>query len=95
MSIQLFTIILPRKNEAVADRIRDQYSEYFEVSDTLFLVATDSLTNIIAEAIGVKGENRIEDSSAVIFKLNGAYSGYAARSLWEWLEKVEDDIGQG
>ena len=95
MSIQLFAIVLPRKNEEVVDRIRDQYSEYYEVSDTFFIVATDSLTNIIAEAIGIKGENRIEGSSAVIFKLNGAYSGYATRSLWEWLEKVEDDIGQG
>ena len=91
MNTQIFAIVLPKTNQEVIKRIKDNYPDrYYEVSDTFFLISTDSLTNSIAEAIGIKGEKRIEKASGIVFKLNGAYSGWASRSLWEWLEKIEN-----
>ena len=51
---------------------------------------TRELTQEVAVRAGIKGEDRIEDASGVVFRLNGAYAGFAARSLWEWLGQAEE-----
>ena len=85
----LFVIVLEKPNSEVANLIKERYSECYEFSDTVFLISQDSLTETIAQEVKIKGDDRIEAATGTVFKLNGAYAGYASRSLWEWLEKAE------
>lgn len=61
-----------------------------EITDTSYLVQTKELTQEVAIRAGIKGEDRVEDTFGVVFRLNGAYAGFAARSLWEWLGQAEE-----
>ncbi len=54
-----------------------------------FLVSTDVIAETIAINVGIKGDDRIEDANGVVFRLKASYSGYAARSLWDWLAQAE------
>ena len=89
----LFVVVLDEPNDEVAGLIKEKYSECYEFSDTVFLVSQDSLAETIAQEIKIKGENRLQTAIGAVFKLNGAYAGYASRSLWEWLEKMEKSSG--
>lgn len=72
----------------------ETYKAVHKFTDTFYLVCTEDtvVTADIAEAVGLKGDDRIDESSGVVFKMNSAYSGYTQRSLWEWLESVADKV---
>lgn len=93
MPKKLFAIVLNEPNNEVAKRITTAYSKLFKYTDTCYLVAFDEavITEDIAEEVGLKGEDRIEDASGVVFKLNSAYSGYTKKTLWEWLNSIEEE----
>ena len=54
---------------------------------TCILVSADVLTEDIAEAAGIKGDDRDTAATGAVFRING-YGGYTNRSLWEWIGKV-------
>ena len=82
-------ILLTEPNADVAARIEEKYPGHHQVADNCYLVQSKEITQDIALNVGIKGEDRVEDVTGVVFKLNGAYSGYAARALWEWLGEAE------
>lgn len=82
-------ILLTDDSDEVVARIKERYPKCFEVNESCYLVRCDDLTQDVAIAVGIKGDDRAEDAGGVVVKLNGAYSGFASRSLWEWL-----DIGE-
>ena len=84
-----FVIVLDEPNNEVADLVKKTYSECYQFSDTVFLISQNSLAETVAQEIRIKGDNRIQTAIGAVFKLNGAYAGYAPRSLWEWLDKME------
>lgn len=83
-------IVLSRQNDAVVSRIQEAYQDNYEITQTCYLVLSKDITQKIATTVGIKGEDRIDDASGAVFKLNGAYSGYAPRALWEWLDQAEE-----
>ena len=87
--MHVFAVILNEENEGMTDRINKTYPNNYEFSKTLFLVASDSIAETVATAVGIKGSDRIE-TGGVVFKLNRAYAGYTARALWDWLAQVEE-----
>ena len=93
MPKKLFAIVLNEPNREVDERIAKAYPRRFKYTDTCYLVAFDEsvITEDIAEGTGLKGEDRIENASGVVFKLNAAYSGYTKKTLWEWLNSVEEE----
>ena len=86
----LHMIVLNSPNEDLASRIQETYPDNYEISQTCYLVQSKDITQKIATAVGIKGENRIAHASGAVFKLNGAYAGYASRALWEWLDQAEE-----
>lgn len=88
--MSVFAIILSEEHEGVRGRIQTQYPGHFPYSPTFFLIEADKLTEDIAIEVGLKGDNRFEESSGFVLKLDPLiYSGYTARSLWEWLGEAE------
>lgn len=87
--MSIFAIVLHEANPEVAERIDSQYPGNFAYNDTFYLVNSSSISATIALNIGLKGDDRIDESSGVVFKLNDSFSGFTKRSLWEWLSSVE------
>lgn len=88
--MRVFAVALSDPNPEVAERVRGAYPECYRLSDTLFLVADNTIAENVAISVGIKGDDRIEGASGVVFKLNETWSGYAARSLWDWLTLAEE-----
>ena len=78
-------IVLTDHSDEVVSRIKRKYPKCYTVNDDCFLVRSNELTQDVAIAIGIKGEDRVKDVGGVVLKLNGAYSGFAPTALWEWL----------
>ena len=83
-------IVLSRPNDVVASRIQETYPDNYEITQTCCLVQSKDITQKIAVTVGIKGENRIDNATGAVFRLNGAYSGFASRALWEWLDQAEE-----
>ena len=86
----LHAIVLVESNEKVADRINQYYPNHYKINETCFLVRSGEISEKIAISAGIKGDEQIADALGVVFKLNGAYSGYAMPSIWEWLSMEEE-----
>ena len=83
-------IVLTEPNDAIAARIRETYPNSYEITQTCYLVHSQDITQKIATSVGIKGANRIPDAAGAVFRLRSAYSGYADRALWEWLDQAEE-----
>ena len=89
--MSVFAVVLNEENHDVAERIRSGYPNFsYRLTDTFFLVRSDTIPETVATAIGIKGDRRIETARGVVFKLNRSYSGFTARSLWDWLRQAEE-----
>lgn len=64
---------------------------HYQLAENLYLVRTDLLTSTVAERLGIKGAERVEHATGVVFKLNAAYAGYANRAIWEWLRQADPE----
>ena len=75
----------------VVNRLRAQYPtpQHYEVSERFFLVSDETISEFIAENIGIRGDNRVGGSRGAVFGLNGEYSGFDNRAIWEWLDMWE------
>ena len=85
--MSIFAIALSEPNPDAIQRIKGKHPRHYELNDASFLVEGDYLAEDVATEVGIKGENRIETAYGAVFKLNRYYSGFAAKSLWEWPER--------
>ncbi len=87
----MHAIVLWEANPNVAARIAEKYPLHYAVNETFYLVRSPEIAEKVACAAGIKGDNQVEDALGVVFKLNSAYSGYAPRSIWDWLITGEEE----
>ena len=87
--MSVHAIVLTEANARVEERIIEKYPQHFKLNDTFFLVRSDGISEDVAINTGIKGDDRVEEATGVVFRLNGAYAGYASNSLWEWLMSEE------
>ncbi len=95
MAVKIFGIVLADDGDASAQVIKRAgaaYEAHFGYNDTFVLVGADenTLSQDVAAAVGIKGENQIEGVSGFVVQLRGAYAGYTRRDLWEWLSSQLD-----
>lgn len=92
--MKLYVIGLSTANKRVENRISEireaeKDFEFFKYSDNIFFIASIKTSDEIAHEIGLKGEHRFENASGVVIRMNGTYSGFTRRSLWDWLGNVD------
>ncbi len=92
MARKVFAVMLDGAggaNRQVEKRLRDAHTDVYRFSETIYLVSVELsvMTQDVAQDVGIKGPGR--DASGVVFKLDGAYSGWTHKTLWEWLSSVE------
>ena len=90
MARKVYAVALDNPEPTVEHRLKQRYESVFKYTDSFYLVAgnVNDLSENVAVAAGIKGERR--EFSGVVFRLNGSYSGFTKRTLWEWLNDVAD-----
>ena len=88
MAKKIYAVALDSPSSLAEERLRSTYSQVFKQHDNLLLVVGNAsdVSEDIAVAAGIKGDERAV--AGVVFRLNGSYSGYTKRTLWEWLGDV-------
>lgn len=86
----VFAVVLNEPNGDVARRVGGKYPNHYKMNDTFFLVQGDGIAQSVSEAVGIKGDDRVEDARGVVFKINHSYSGFTSRALWDWLGQAEE-----
>ena len=89
MSNNLFAVVLTEGEEKGANMLRTAYPKAYSIAPNIFLVADDTLTVEVAKAAALTREQEAEGVRGIVFRLNGSYTGYTRRSVWEWLEDAE------
>ncbi len=91
--MRIFAVILDADGEAESERVearlRKKFSSLYRLSPSVFVVAADLLSSELAESAGIKGEDRLEGATGVVFRIDG-YSGFTDGSMWEWMGNVEN-----
>ena len=89
MAGKMYAVALDHPEPAVESRLKQSYESVFKHTDSLYLVVggVNDVSENVAVAAGIKGEGR--EFSGVVFRLNGSYSGFTRRTLWEWLKDVD------
>ena len=87
---KMYAVALDGADPAAGTRLREQYEKVFAYTDAFYLVVggVNDVTEDIAVAAGIKSDPRL--ANGVVFRLNGSYSGFTKRTLWEWLEDVPE-----
>ena len=90
MAQKIYAVALDSPEPAVEGRLKKRFTKVFKHTDTLLLVVggANDLSEDVAVVAGIKGERR--KYSGVVFRLNGSYSGFTKRTLWEWLRDATD-----
>ena len=86
-----FVVLLSGPVEDFGERLDAKYPDaWYRYSDGAYLVTDgpNTVTQKVAEDLGIDADSR---TSGVVFKLNGAYWGFANRALWEWLRNLKDE----
>jgi len=90
----IFAVVLRTPNSEVWERLTEAYpnSNHFVLNSTFALISGGDVSENVAQNVGIKGEDRVESASGVVFRMSSAYSGFTTASLWEWLGLHSDEL---
>lgn len=93
--MSIFVITLDdNASPKLRERIEKFYPEpkSFEFSETIFFVQDETIPQAIAKRLGIRiEEDQLRTNTGAVFKLEGSYSGFTSRALWDWLTLMEGD----
>ena len=90
MAKKIYAVALDHPEPKVEGRLKQRYESVFKHTDSFYLVVghINDVSENVAVAAGIKGEQR--EFAGVVFRLNGSYSGFTKRTLWEWLKDADE-----
>ena len=93
--MSIFVIIL---NENASPKLRERIERFypepesFEFSENIFFVQDNNIPQTIVERLRIRvEEDHLRTNNGAVFKLEGSYSGFTSRALWDWLNLMEGD----
>ncbi len=89
MSPKIYAVVFTSEAEKGSSLLKKSYKDHFKIHDGVVLVASEDLSSQIARASGLTKTQKEKGIRGAVFKLSGAYTGFAPSALWEWLEVVE------
>ena len=89
--MSIFVVVLNQEAlEPFEDKINELYPLSYRYADNVFFLEDDNIPEIIANRLGIKVEDENQrTATGAVFGLDGSYSGFTAKALWDWLRKVE------
>lgn len=86
----VFAVVLNEPNGAVARRVEDKYPNHYRMNDAFFLAQGEGIAQTVSEAVGIKGDERVEEAHGGVFKISHSCSGFTSRALWDWPGQAEE-----
>ena len=87
----VFAVVLDEPHEEVEALIKKAYPECYRMNPTFFLVESKGIAQTVAEAVRIKGDDRVPNSTGVVIHLQSySYAGHSSRALWDWFKKAEE-----
>ena len=71
---------------ALTGGVSDLIKDALRLSDTVFVIRSPVESPAAMDDVLI-GEDRDDYRAALVLKLNGSYSGFQRKEVWEWLEK--------
>ena len=89
--MSIFVVVLNQDApEPFEGKIRELYPLNYRYADNIFFLEDDNIPETIANRLGIKVEDEDQrTATGAVFGLDGSYSGYTAKALWDWLGRVE------
>ena len=89
--MSIFVVVLNQEApELFEDRINKLYPLSYKYADNVFFLEDDNIPETIANRLGIKVEDENQrTANGAVFGLDGSYSGYTAKALWDWLQRIE------
>lgn len=89
--MSIFIVVLNRDApESFEGKINELYPLSYRYADNVFFLEDDNIPEIIANRLGIKVEDDNQrTATGAVFGLDGSYSGYTTKALWDWLRRIE------
>ena len=89
--MSIFIVVLnPDASDRFKDKINELYPLSYRYADNVFFLEDDNIPEAIADRLGIKVEDESRRlATGAVFGLDGSYSGYTAKALWDWLLRRE------
>lgn len=87
----IFVVILNQDApEVFKGKINELYPLNYGYADNIFFIEDDNIPETIANRLGIKVEDENQrTTTGAVFGLDGSYSGYTTKALWDWLGRVK------
>ena len=89
--MSIFVVVLDQDApELLQKKIEELYPFNYKYADNVFFLEDDNIPETIANRLGIKVEAENQrTATGAVFGLDGSYSGYTAKALWDWLRRIE------
>lgn len=89
--MSIFVVVLNQEApELFENKINELYPLSYRYADNVFFLEDDNIPETIANRLGIKVEDENQrTANGAVFGLDGSYSGYTTKALWDWLRRVE------
>lgn len=89
--MSIFVVVLNQEvPDLFEDRINELYPLSYKYANNVFFLEDDNIPEVIANRLGIKVEDENQrTATGAVFGLDGSYSGYTTKALWDWLQRVE------
>ena len=86
-----FVVVLNQEApQAFRNRIKEAYPSSYEYAENVFFLEDDNIPEAVATRLGIKVEDETQrTTTGAVFGLEGSYSGYTTKALWDWLRRAE------
>ena len=82
-----YLLVLENRSESAVERAESAYTEQdtYQINDMAILIRTKDSPLDVAHSCGIRGENRVEGASGVVYRIPRGWAGYADKELWKWM----------
>ena len=89
--MSIFVVVLNQDDLGrFENKIRELYPFSFQYADNIFFLEDDNIPETIANRLGIKVEDENQrTATGAVFGLDGSYSGFTTKALWDWLGRVK------
>ena len=86
-----YLLVLEDPNDEAIERAKSAYADNstYQMNDMALFIRTEDSSLDVARTCGVRGEDRVEGASGVVFRIPGGWAGYADQDLWKWLRRKD------
>ncbi len=85
----IYCVILKQGDDDASKTVEEAYPTSHRLSPTVYLIDSEQTAREVAVRLGIRpikdGEQPTLGEGGVVFSINGQYSGFGPKEVWDWL----------